>query len=206
MCNKIIPVIVGVLELGYPSIPNLCTGSRSTPRQGLPGDRQGPLWFLWSHSRTKYSSQGDKAPARGACREGHSRHKTPAGGACREGQPRHLKELAATRHVSRRGPVSGKPPDATRQRPRQGVCCGKLPLRTHAPAHPPTCRSGTIPGVRGGRLCSQRYAVASGADKIAIVANGGVPDGPFFALFGDADGHLMPLSPAVRVRYDTLYR
>ena len=102
---------VGVLESGYPSIPNLCTGSCSTPRQGLPGDHQGPSWFLWSHSRTKYLSQGDKTPARGACREG---------------QPRHFEELAATRHASRQGPVSDKLPGATRQRPRQGACRGKL--------------------------------------------------------------------------------
>ena len=185
----------------------MCTGSRSIPRQGLPGDRQGPPWFLWSHSRTKYPSQGDKTPARGACREGQPRHlKTPARGACREGQPRHLNELAATRHASRQGPVSDKLPDATRQRPRQGTCRGKRPLCTHAPAHPPTCRSGTLPGVRGGRLCSQGCAVASGADKVAVVANGGVPDGPLLHYLGDADGHLMPLSPAVRVRYGTLYK
>ena len=48
--------------------------------------------------------------------------------------------------------------------------------------------------------------MASGADKIAIVANGGAPDGPFLHCLGDVDGHLMPLSPAVRVRYGTLYR
>ena len=87
--------------------------------------------------------------------------------------------LAAPRLRSRQGPVSEKPPDATRQRPRQGACRGKPPLCARAPAHPPTCHSGTLPGVRGGRLCSQRCAVASGADKIAIVASGGVPDGPF---------------------------
>ena len=137
---------VGVLELGYPSIPNLCTGSCSTPRQGLPGDRQGPPWFLWSHSRTKYSSQGDKAPARGACREG---------------QPRHFKELAATRHASRQDPVSDKLPDATRQRPRQGACRGRQPLCTRAPTHPLTCRPGGLsrrawrevvqPAVHGGK-------------------------------------------------------
>ena len=177
----------------------MCTGSRSAPRQGLPGGRHGPLWFLWSHSRTKYSSQGDKAPARGACREG---------------QPRHLKELAATCHASRRVPVSDKLPDSTRQRPRQGACRGKRPLCTYAPAHPPTCRPGTFPGARGKRLRGQRCAVASGqrcavasdADKIAIVESGGVPDGPFLHYLGDLDGHLMPLSPAIRFRYDTLYR
>ena len=169
----------------------MCTGSCSAPWQGLPGDHQGPPWFLWSHSRTKYSSQGDKAPARGACREG---------------QPRHLKELAAMRHASRQGPVSDKLPGATRQRPRQGACRGRLPLCTCAPAHPPTCHPETFPGARGKRLCSQRCAVASDADKIAIMVSGGVPDGPCLHYLGDVDGHLMPLSPAIRVRYDTLYR
>ena len=169
----------------------MCTGSCSTPRQGLPGDRQGPPWFLWNHSRTKYLSQGDKAPARGACREGQSRHH---------------KELAATRRTSRQGPVSDKLPGATRQYPRQGACRDKLPLSTCAPAHPPTCRPEAFPDARGKRQCSQRCAVASDADKIAIVANGGVPDGPFLHCLGDADRHLMPLSPAIRVRFDTLYR
>ena len=59
---------------------------------------------------------------------------------------------------------------------------------------------GAFPGARGERLCSQRCAVACDADKIAIVASGGAPDGPFLHCFGYADGHLMPLSPAVRVR------
>ena len=65
---------------------------------------------------------------------------------------------------------------------------------------------GAFPGACGERLCSQRCAVACDADKIAIVASDGVPDGPFLHCLGDADGHLMPLSPAVRVRYDTLYK
>ena len=154
-------------------------------RQALPDDHQDTPWLLRSHSRTKYSSKEDKAPARGACREG---------------QPRHPKELTATRRTSRQGTVSDKLPGPTRQRPRQGACRGRLPLCTRAPAHPPTCRPGTFPGARGERLCSQRCKVASGADKIAIVANGGVPNGPFLHCLGDTDGHLMPLSPAVRVR------
>ena len=49
-------------------------------------------------------------------------------------------------------------------------------------------------------LCSQWCAVACDADKITIVASGGAPDGPFLHRLGDADGHLLPLSPAVRVR------
>ena len=59
---------------------------------------------------------------------------------------------------------------------------------------------GASPGARGGRLCSQRCVVACEADKIAIVANGGAPNGPLLHCSGDSDGHLMPLSPAVRVR------
>ena len=107
------------------------------------------------------------------------------------------------RHASRQGPGSDKPPDATRQQPRQGTCHGTQPPCTYAPAHPPMCRPEAFPGTRGGRLCSQRCTVASGADKIAIVAIGGVPDGPCLHCLGDVDGHLMSLSPAVRVRYDT---
>src|SRR4051812_44005516 len=43
----------------------------------------------------------------------------------------------------------------------------------------------------------------AGADKIAIMANGGAPNGLFLHCLGDTDGHLMPLSPAVRFRYDS---
>ena len=130
----------------------------------------------------------------------NSRRQGPGKRSLPEGQPKHLKELATTRHASRQGPVSVKLPDATKQRPRQDACRGKLPLCTHAPAHPPTCRPETILGACGKRLCGQRCAVASDADKIAIMASGGVPDGPFLHYLGDVDGHLMPLSPAVRVR------
>ena len=55
-------------------------------------------------------------------------------------------------------------------------------------------------GTHGGRLCSQGCAVACNADKIAIVAGGGTLNGPFLHCLGDANGHLLPLSPAVRVR------
>ena len=96
----------------------MCTGSCSTPRQGLPGDRQGPPWFLWNHSRTKCSSREDKAPARGACREGQGpgKRSLPGGPA---------KKLNATRRASRQDPASDKLSGATRQRPRQGACRGE---------------------------------------------------------------------------------
>ena len=61
--------------------------------------------------------------------------KAPARGACREGQPRHFKKLAATRRASRQDPASDKLPGATRQRPRQGACRGEattLCLRSSA--------------------------------------------------------------------------
>src|SRR3954462_14142273 len=61
---------VGVLKLAYLSTPNLCTDSRSAPRQGSPGERQNPPWLFKGHSRTKYE---DKAPARGACRAKETR-------------------------------------------------------------------------------------------------------------------------------------
>src|SRR3954467_6619109 len=52
---------------------------------------------------------------------------------------------------------------AARRLPRRATT---LYLRSSTPTY---CRSGTLPGVRGGRLCSQGYIVASGADKVAIV-------------------------------------
>ena len=120
----------------------MCTGSCSTPRQGLPGEHQDPPWFPWRHSRTKYLSSGDKAPARGACREGQPRHakelaatrhalrqgnKAPARGACREGQPRHKSKVSKPR---RQGPgkrsLPGRPTKAS-----QGVCrdAPRIPAR-----------------------------------------------------------------------------
>ena len=174
----------------------MCTGSRSVPRQGLPGVRQGPSLFKLLPFKNKVLTEKTRPRQEKLA----GKDKTPARGACREGHPRHLKELAAARLAPRQGPVSDKLPDATRQRSRQGACRDKLPPYTRAPAHPPTCRPGALPGARGKRLCSQRCTVASGADKITVVANGGVPDGPFLHCLSDTDGHLMPLSPAVRVR------
>src|SRR3954464_15248542 len=112
-------------------------------------------------------------------------------------------KLAATHHASRPGLASGKFPGAARQPPRQATCRGKSPPQDCAPAHPSTRHSGALPEARGGALRSQGRAVACGADKIAIVANGGAPNGPFQHCSGDPDGHLMPLSPAVRIRCDS---
>src|SRR4051812_15836545 len=67
----------------------------------------------------------------------------------------------------------------------------------------PTRQSRALPEARGEALGSRGHAVACDADKTAIVANGGAPNGPLRHFSGDPDGHLMPLSPAVRVRCDS---
>ena len=111
-----------------------------------------------------------------------------------------------SRTLPRRATRPGKARWATSFRARQGNGRGKalaaagnhsVPALQHIHQR---VALGAFPGARGERLCSQRCAVASGAYKIAIVASGGAPDGPFLHCLGDADGHLMPLSPAVRVR------
>src|SRR3954469_15761816 len=153
----------------YLSTPNLCTGSCSTPRQGLPGDHQRSPRFHWSHSRTKYSSQEDKVPTRGACREGHLRHQAPARGARQEGPgKRSLPGWPPEAQSPRQEELAGGATQGDKA-PARGACWedrGKALAATsyysaaRAPAHPPTCRSGIIPGVRGERLCSQGHVVA----------------------------------------------
>ena len=111
-------------------------GSCSAPRQGLPGDRQDPPWFprrpfknkvLKSRPRQEElagkANQGpgkrslpgrDKTLARGACREGHSRHTKKA---CRDAPcvparpgeqqaPKHDKTTTAARSLPRETPTS----------------------------------------------------------------------------------------------------
>src|SRR6187399_2512341 len=63
-------------KVGVPQYPNLCTGSSSFPRQGLPRACRKPFRSLLSHSKTKYTRQKIKTPASGACREGRPRLKT----------------------------------------------------------------------------------------------------------------------------------
>src|SRR3954468_9059393 len=208
---------VGVLKLGYLSTPNLCTDSSSTLRQGLPGERQEPPRSFLGQTKTKYLSQEDETPARGACRAEETRprqeelagttkpkHQGP-GERSSPGRPTKApqEKLAAAHHAPRQGLASGKLSGAARQPPRQATCRGKSPPQACAPAHLPTRRPGAPPKARGEAPCSLRRAVARNADRIAIVANGGAPNGPLRHCSGDPDGHLMPLSPAVRVRYDS---
>src|SRR3954465_15340336 len=78
---------VGVLKYGYPSTPNLCTGSCSTPRQGWPWERQESPWPFLTERRPSIQ---DKAPARGACQ-------------AKEARPRQ-EELAGTTEPKHRDP------------------------------------------------------------------------------------------------------
>ena len=164
----------------------MCTGSRSVPRQGLPGVRQDPSLFILLPFKNKVLTEKtrprqeelagkDKAPARGACREGQPKHvqKTchdaPRVLARPDGRQacRHDKRRAAARHLSRQG--CHLTPKI--QRVQQRVTPG--PPQEHVAR----------------RCTAMRSEVASGADRDAVVATGGSPNGRFFALLGRPDGH-----------------
>ena len=151
-----------------------------------------------------------KAPARGACREGQTRpRQEDLAGKRQDPGKRSLPGRllkAYQESLPRRALRPGKIRRATSFRTRQDddpgkvLVGGQLPPHIRAPAHPPACRHEASSGARGGSLCSQGYAVASGDEEKAIVANGGAPNGHFLHCLGNSDRHLMPLSPAVRVR------
>ena len=162
-----------------------------------------------SHSKTKYTSKKIKAPASGACREGRPRLKTITLSTspwqeelARKTRRLHLRRHASAQHAPRQGPRSDKLQGPARSRPRQGACRGELTLCARAPAHRPTRRPGVLPGTRGGWLCSLGDTVASRGDEPVVVANG---DARADTFWGDGDGHSMPLSPTVWVRYRSLY-
>src|SRR6187401_849544 len=109
----------------------------------------------------------------------------------------HTSRDASAHHAPRQDPGSDKLLGPARSRPRQGACRGKLMLYARAPAHLPTRRPGALPGTRGGWLCSLGHTVAIHGDEATAVANGEAWTGAFGV---DGDGHLMPLSPTVKVR------
>ena len=70
-------------------------------------------------------------------------------------------------------------------------------LCARAPAHLSTRRPGALPGTRGEGLCSLGHTVAIHGDEATAVLKGEA----WTDTFGvDGDGHLMPLSPTVKVR------
>src|SRR3954470_1629520 len=150
------------------------------PRRQGPGKRSLPGRPLEAQDPGKRSLPGRPTKAfQGNCRDAR---RVPARPGERQA-PRRDKTSTAARRLPRQATT----PQPTLQLIHQRVALG--PFQTYV--------------ARGCAARGMRWQ--SNADKIAIVANGGAPDGPFLHCLGDADGHLMPLSPAVRVRYDTLY-
>src|SRR3954462_5792223 len=140
------------------------------------------------------------APAGGACREGHPKRERPrqeelSGTAARSTRPRQ-EELAGkadqgtTRDLLRRATRPSKDRRATSSRARQGINRGKaLAAASHHPApalqliHPRVALGPFQAYVaRGCAARSMRWQ--SNADRVAVVANGGAPDGPFPAPSG----------------------
>ena len=144
-----------------------------------------------------------RSPARGACREGRTRLKVitlaqDPGKRSLPGRPRntYLKRClgascAPAGPGERQASGPGKITTPARCLP------GKPTLCARAPAHLPTRRPGALPGARGRRLCSLGHTVVSHGDEATAVANG---EAWTDAFGGDGDGHLMPLSPTVKVR------
>src|SRR3954470_8069703 len=179
----------------------MAPGKRSLPGQEgkAPGKRSLP-------------GQEDKTPARGACRDdrAHTRpfknkvHKTEdrdPGKRSLPGRP----DPGSTREARRGAPCAPARPDG-RQAIRRGkttTAASSLPrqiatsgLRSSSPAHAsPRC-------LPQGHVAGRCAAWGMRWHAATTVANGGAPNGPPRCCPGDRDGHLMPLSPTVRSRYD----
>ena len=116
--------------------------------------------------------------------------KAPARGACREGQPSHFQE---TCRDAPRVPAS---PDERQafERDKTTTAARRLPRRSHhsVPTLQHIRRRAAVGPFQEhvlGSCAAKRCEVASGDDEKAIVASGGAPNGRFSALLGDADGH-----------------
>ena len=111
-----------------------------------------------------------------------------------------------SRNLPRRATRPGKARRATSFRTRQDSTRGKTLAAPNYHSVPALQHIHQRVALGPFQACVARGCAASGArwqatlTKIAIVASGGVPDGPFLHYLGDADWHLMPLSPAIRVR------
>ena len=137
-------------KVGVPQYPNLCTGSCSFPRQGLLRARRRPSCLLSNHSKTKYTRQKIKTPARGACREGRTRLKTAplTQDPSKRSLPGRLEDDASALYVPRQG-ARGAASSRARQDQGPGkVLAGRAALCARAPAHRPTRRPGANPGTR----------------------------------------------------------
>ena len=148
----------------------MCTGSCSAPRQGLPGDRQGPLWFFLEPFKNKVFKPRRQGPGK---RSLPGRPTKISQGTCRD----------APRVPARPGERQASGSDKTTTAAR------RLPRRSHHPV-PMIQRirrrvaTGSFQAHVAGGCAAKRCEVADGADKEAIVAIGGAPNGRFSALFG----------------------
>src|SRR4051812_44283398 len=141
------------------------------PRRQVPGKRSLPGRPLKAQDPDKRSLPGRPTKAfQGTCRDA----------------PRVL-----ARPGERQAPGRDKTTTAARRLPRQATTPQPALQLTHQ-----RVALGPFQAYVAGGCAARGMRWQAGADKIAIVANGGVLDGPFSHCLGDADGHLMPLSPA----------
>src|SRR3954466_10437231 len=173
----------------------VCKTEDQDPRQEeLAGPRrQGP----GKRSLPGRPSQSIKTPASGVCREGRSRLKVTS--LTRDPDKRGLQDWKITSLETRLGaicapagpgerqaPEPGKFPGPARSRPRQGTCRGGLRCVPALQLIGPRVALGSIPGTRGGWLCSLGDTVALHRSEAIAVANG---DAVADAFGVDGDGH-----------------
>ena len=127
----------------------------------------------------------DETPARGACREGHSRHTKKA---CRDVPC--VPARSGERQASGRDKTTAEARSLPRETP---TACPRSSSPTNV-----SLWDSPRAHVAGGRAA--RGTWWQGDEEKPIVANGGTPNGHFLHCLGDSDRHLMPLSPVVRVR------
>src|SRR3954466_3438328 len=198
---------------GYLSTPT-CARAAVAPRgKARPGSaKRRPSIQDKAPSKRSLPGQGDKTPARGACRDDRARirpfkskvYKTedrdpdkrslsgrPNPGTTREA--RHGAPCAPARPDGRRAIRRRKTTTAASHLPRQIATSG---LRSSSPAH------ASLRGFPQGHVAGHRAAWGMRWHAATTVASGGAPNGPPRCCPGDRDGHLMPLSPTVRSRYD----
>src|SRR4051812_1026034 len=169
-----------------PPARGACRAKEARPRQE---ELAGTTEPVQDQSRAKYTRQKTETPARGACREGLNPGTTRE---ARHGAPRAPAGPDGRQAIRRRRTTT-----AASHLPRQTTTSG---LRSSSPAH------ASLRGFPQGHVA--RHCAAWGVrwHAATTVAIGGAPNGPPRCCPGDRDGHLMPLSPTVRGRYDNTVR
>ena len=149
----------------------------------------------------------NKTPKRGACREGCSRLKTTPlaqdpGKRSLPGRPKN----SISEDMPWRTARPGKAQRAASFRARQGSDRGKVLASASFHCVPalqltwPRVALGPFLGHVADGCAAWGYTVASHDDEASVVANGDARTDAFYTVWGDGDGHSMPLSPTVKVR------